>query len=253
MGGLAAFASKQVGCGLLHSAEISEKNRRVRERVQQAFAAYPGAGASTTAQSGTEAAALYMYRKLGFGNAHLFLDIYPLHRFFMERGWDEFSTYLDKRQNEKYSFYWAVNRKTLQFGTPFQEIRDGFMYINLENLSGSVDRLARHEQVNILQKVMYTDPVLQKLLALNQYAWATGLPTGDYEEIKLTLSAECKTKKSGFTSWFSRETNAELWVVEQRMKFVLEAAQQFHALLHGPERPHVEASLRAIAAGGGVA
>jgi len=250
--GLAAFASKQVGCGLLHSAEVSDKNRRVRELVQRAFAAYPGAGASTMVQSGTQAAAQYMYRKLGFGNAHLFLDIYPLHRFFMERGWEEFNTYLAKRQNDKYPVHWAVDGNTLTFGTRFNEIVQGFKYIEMGSIRESVDQIARHEQVNILQKIMYNDPVLQRLLAMNQYAWATGFPTGDYEEIKLTLSAECRAK-IGFTSWFSRNKNAELWVVEQRMQFVLGAARQFHALLHGPERPYVEASIRAIAAGGGVA
>jgi len=250
--GLVAFASKQVGCGLLHSAETIVRNRRERESLQLAIAAMlPGAEAAVGTQAATEAGAAYMHRKLGFGNAHLFLDIYPLHRFFMERGWEEFSTYLPKRQNEKYPFYWAVNRKTLRFGTPFAEIMDGFRHLNSGNLALSVERLAQHEQVNILQKLMYNDPVLQKLLALNQYAWATGFLTGDFEEIKLTLSAECKTK-SAFTSWFSRNKNAELWVVEQRMKFVQEAAKQFHTLLHGAERPYVEASIRAIAAGGGV-
>ena len=249
--GLAAFASKQVGCGLLHSAEVSEKNRRVRELVQQAFAAFPGAGASTMVQSGTEAAAQYMFRKLGFGNAHLFLDIYPLHRFFMERGWEEFNAHLAKRQNDKYPVHWAVDKEVLRFGTPFAEISDGFSLINSGDLASSVERLAQHEQVNILQKIMYTDPVLQKLLAMNQYAWATEFPTGDYEEIKLTLSAECKAK-SGFTSWFPRSKDAKLWLAAERMPFVLVAARQFHTLLHGPERPYVEASIRAIASGGGV-
>jgi hypothetical protein len=249
--GLAAFASKQVGCGLLHAAEVSEKNRRVREQVQRAFAAFPGADASTAVQGGTEAAAQYMYQKLGFGNAHLFLDIYPLHRFYMERGWDEFTAHLPKRQNDKYPVHWAVNKNTLRFGTPFQEITDGFMNIRSGNLAQSVERLAQHEQVNILQKIMYNDPVLQKLLAMNQYSWATGFPTGDYEEIRLTLSAECKVKP-GFTSWFSRNKNAQLWVVEQRMQFVLAAARQFHDLVHGRERPYVEASMRAIAAVGGI-
>jgi hypothetical protein len=251
--GLAAFASKQVGCGLLHSAETIEKNRDVREAVMLSIAhAMPGAEAAVGLQAGMEAGAAYMYAKLGFGNAHLFLDIYPLHRFFMERGWEEFNTYLAKRQNDKYPVYWAVNRNTLRFGTPFAEIKEGFRLIESGDLKPSVDQLAQHEQVNILQRVMYNDPILQKLLAMNQYAWATGFPTGDYEEIKLTLSAECKAKQ-GFTSWFSRKKNAELWVVEQRMQFVLAAARQFHALVHGPERPYVEASIRAIAAGGVVA
>lgn len=251
--GLAAFASKQVGCGLLHSAETIEKNRSEREAVQLSIAAaFPGAEAAVGVQAGTEAGAAYMYRKLGFGNAHLFLDIYPLHRFFMERGWDEFDKYLPKRQNDKYPVYWAINRDTLRFGTPFQQIRDGFRRINSGDLAASVEQIAQHEQVNILQKILYNDPVLQRLLAMNQYAWATGFPTGDYEEIQLTLSAECRAK-TGFTSWFSRSKGAKLWLETERMQFVLAAARQFHNLVNGPERPYVEASMRAIAAGGGVA
>lgn len=250
--GLTAFASKQVGCGLLHSADVNAKNRRVREQLGRAYAAYPGAGASTMVQSFTETAAGYMVKKLGFGNAHLFLDIYPLHRFFMEREWEEFNAYLDKRQNDKYPVHWAVDRNTLRFGTPFAEIKNGFRHIVSGDLASSVESLAQHEQVNILQKLMYNDPVLQKLLAVNQYAWATDFPTGDYEEIKLTLSAECRAK-NGFTSWFSKKTGAQLWLTAERMPFVLAAARRFHRLVHGPERPYVEASLRTIAAGGDVA
>jgi len=251
--GLAAFASKQVGCGLLHSAETVDKNRRERERFQLSIATMlPGAQAAVGVQAATEAGAAYLYQKLGFGNAHLFLDIYPLHRFFMERGWEEFNVYLDKRQNEKYPVLWAVDRNTLRFGTPFDEIRDGFNHINSGNLALSVEQIAQHEQVNILQKILYNDPLLQKLIALNQYAWATGFPTGEHEEIKLTLSAECKARP-GLTAWFSRDKNAKLWIAAERMPFVLQAAKRFHTLVNGPERSHVEASIRAIAAGGGVA
>lgn len=52
---------------------------------------------------------------------------------------------------------------------------------------------------------------------------------------------------------FSRNKGARLWLETQRMQFVLAAARQFNSLLNGPERPYVEASMRAIAAGGGVA
>ena len=250
--GLAAFASKQVGCGLLHSAETIAKNRRERESFQLSIgAALPGAEAAVGTQAATEAGAAYMARKLGFGNVHLFLDIYPLHRFFMERGWKEFSTYLERRHSEKHSVYWAVNRNKLRFGTPFVEIRDAFDLIEQGNLANSVEKLAQHEQVNILQKIMYDDEVLRKLLAMNQYAWATGFPTGDYMEIKLTLSAECRTMP-GFTSWFSRNKSAKLWMAAERMIFVNQAAKQFNQLLNSPERPRVEESLRAIAVGGGV-
>jgi hypothetical protein len=251
--GLAAFASKQVGCGLLHSAETIDKNRGEREKLQLSIAAsLPGAEAAVGGQAAMQAGAAYMHAKLGFGNAHLFLDIYPLHRFFMERGWKEFNAYLDKRYSEKYSVHWAVNRNKLRFATPFVEIGDAFDQIEQGNLARSVQLLAQHEQVNILQKILYDDAVLQKLLAMNQYAWATGFPTGDYEEIKLTLSAECGAK-TGFTSWFSRAKDAKLWVADERMQFVRQAAERFNQLLNSPERPRVESSIRAIAAGGGVA
>jgi hypothetical protein len=250
--GLAAFASKQVGCGLLHSAETSATNRRERERVQLSFAAaFPGAEVTSSVEAVTEAVAEYMVQKLGFGNAHLFLDIYPLHRFFMERGWKEFNDHLAKRQNDKYPVHWAVNRNKLRFGTPFREVRDAFDRIERGDLALSVELLAQHEQVNILQKIMYDDQVLRRLLAMNQYAWATGFPTGDFEEIKLTLSAQCQAK-TGFTSWFSRDKNAQLWVAAERMQFVNRAAERFNQLLNSPERPRVEESIRAIAAGGGI-
>lgn len=250
--GLAAFASKQVGCGLLHSTDIIAKNRRERELAQLSFAAaFPGAEGASAVQAGTEAGATYMYDRLGYGNKHLFLDIYPLHRFYMERGWDEFKAYLDSRQNKKYPVHWEVDRTILRFGTPFPEIRRGFEQIELGNLQKGVKLIAQHEQVNILQRIIYNDGFLQELLAMNQLAWATGFPTGDYQEIQLTLSAQCRAK-TGLTSWFSSDKNAKLWVSAERMAFVNRAADQFDALLNGHERSAVEASIRAIAVGGGV-
>jgi len=251
--GLAAFASKQVGCGLLHATATMRKNRREREALAfSPAAAFPGAEAAVGVQAGTEAGAAYMLDLLGFGNAHLFLDIYPLHRFFMERGWREFSEYLPHRQTSKYAVYWKVDSRILPFGMPFREIRDGFRSIDEGSVHESVKSLARHEQVNILQRILYDGPVMQRLLALNQYAAVTGTPTGDAETIQLTLSAQCKAKP-GFTLPFSENRYAKLWVAEQRMKFVFRAAEQFDTLLNSKARPLVEDSIRAIAAGGGVA
>jgi hypothetical protein len=250
--GLAAFASKQVGCGLLHAADTIKKNRREREQMQLSFAAaFPGAEAATGVQAGTEAGAALMSKQLGFGNKHLFLDIYPLHRFYMERGWKEFEVYLPKREKIRYPVHWAINRGTLQFGKFFREIRDGFEQIEKGNVHESVKWLAQHEQVNILQAILYNDEYTQRLLAANQYAVVTGFPTGDAEEVELTLSAQCKAK-DGFTLPFSKDKYAKLWVVEQRMRFVNRAAEHFDRLLKGAQRVQVEASIRKIAAGGGV-
>jgi hypothetical protein len=251
--GLAAFASKQVGCTILHAAGTVAKNRREREQMSLSIAAaFPGAEAAVGVQAGTEGGAAYMHKQLGYGNEHLFLDIYPLHRFYMERGWKEFSDHLPRRQNKKYPVYWKVDRTVLPFGTPFSEIRDGFRLIEHGDLPESVRSLARHEQANILQTIIYNDRFTQQLLDANQYAVVTGIPTGDAENIELTLSAQCKAR-DGFTLPFSKDKHARLWVVEQRMKFVLRAAEQFDKLLNGPQRARVEESIRTIAAGGGVA
>lgn len=250
--GLAAFASKQVGCGLLHAGKLSERNNdELRAAVNWAGSSTEAAGLSvapTMIRNGAD----FMHKQLGFGNEHLFLDIYPLHRFFMERGWKEFNDYLDKRHNTKYPpAYWNVDSKVLPFGAPFQEIRQGFELINRGDYAESVKRLARHEQVNVLQRIMYNDTNMQDALAKNQLAWAIGFPSGVYTEIQLTLSAQCKAK-DGWTSYFPRLKSARLWVVEERMQFVNRAAARFDELLRGRERPYVEQSLRTIAAGGGV-
>jgi len=170
----------------------------------------------------------------------------------MERGWKEFAAWLDKRQNKKYAVRWDIDRATLPFAKTFREVLDGFGHIESGDPAKSVQLLARHEQVNILQTILYNDTIMQGLLAMNQFAWATGFPTGDYQEIQLTLSAQCRAK-TGVSAWFTRDKFAKLWVVEQRMKFVFGAAEQFHKLLSGPERPRVEESIRAIAAGEAVA
>jgi hypothetical protein len=200
-------------------------------------------------QMGTEVGAHKMYGRLGFGNTHLFLDIYPLHRFFMERGWQEFEQYLSKRENDKYAVHWEVDRAVLSFGKPFREIIDGFGFIAEGRLHDGVLRLARHEQVNILQRIMYEERFMQFLLRMNQFAWATGFPTGDYQEIQLTLSAQCRAK-TGATSWFTKDKCAKLWLVEERMKFVNSAATRFDKLLNSSERRRVEESIHAIAEGG---
>lgn len=139
----------------------------------------------------------------------------------------------------------------LTFGKPFQEISAGFEMIETGNVAKSVESLAWHEQVNVLQAIMYNDPYMQDALAKNQLAWAIGFPSGVYTEIQLTLSAQCKAK-DGLTSYFPRLRNAKLWVVEERMKFVNRAAFRFGELLRSKERPYVEESLRAISAGRGV-
>lgn len=249
--GLAAFASKQVGCGLLHARRLSEKSRDKLKAVANWAGNSTEAAGMSAAPTMIRTSADYLHERLGFGNMHLFLDIYPLHRFYMERGPQDFDTYLAHRQAIARTVEWRAE-KYLEFEFPFGQIRSGFAQIGAGSPAGSVEFLARHEQANVLQAIMYNDPRMQEALARNQLAWAIGFPSGVYTEIQLTLSAQCKPK-DGWTSYFPRLKNAKLWVVEERMTFVLRAAARFDELLRGKQRPYVEESLLKIAAGGGVA
>jgi hypothetical protein len=249
--GLAAFASKQVGCGLLHSAGIVDSHRREREEIEHSLGHGSAPGVqygATLKELATEMAGSSMARRLGLGNTHVFLDVYPLHRFYMERGWTEFMACLPKRQSARYAVHWEVDRNTLAFAAPFPEVAAGFEQIQQGRIADSVRTLAQHEQVNILQRIMYDDIFMRMLLDWNQLAWATDFPSGDYEAIKLNLSAQCPAP-AGTTSTFSKTRYAKLWDPAERMPFVFDAADRLGALLGGPEHARVEQSIRAIAAG----
>jgi hypothetical protein len=248
--GLAAFASKQVGCGLLHARQLSEKSR-------DELRAVGGWAGSSTEAAGMSAmpvtirnSAEDMHARLGFGNLHLFLDIYPLHRFYMERGPKEFKTFLANRQKIAKQVIWQAGNQ-LRFGFPFKEIGQGFERIDEGEVAEGVRSLAFHEQVNVLQAILYNDPGMQRALANNQLAWAMGFPSGVYMEIQLTLSSQCKPQ-SGWTAYFPRLKSAKLWVANEWMEFVIKAANRFDDLLRGKQRSSVTASLLKIATGGGV-
>lgn len=239
--GLAAFASKQVGCGLLHaSTTLKEAHDRVLANPD-----FLDVG------SGGEAVGAYtMFGKLALGNLSLFLDIYPLHRFYMLRGFEALQTSLKYRWEIRDKVRWPEEaRKRLEFGGQFPEIIEGFKAIEDGKIARSVERLARHEQVNILQKIIYDDTDTRLALDANQFAWVNNLRGA--AEIQLTLSAQCKPEGK-FTSWFPRLTTSHLWNEDHRMAFVLRTAEQFDRLLRGEGRFAIERAIQDISRGGGV-
>lgn len=250
--GLAAFASKQVGCGLLHSAQkVSAALLDIADMAASGhYASNTELAYASTMPAGTSVGAGYMFDQLGLGNMALFLDIYPLHRFFMLRGGDDLVTCLETRQSLDGKVRWPVDKKKLEFGKPFKEIKDGFRAVAQNQINESVVHLARHEQVNILQAVIYNDFAMQRALDANQFAWATGFPSGVAEAIELTLSARCRPDNAGRLSvLFSKDKRAKLYDKDQRMVFVRRAADRFDQLLRGRERPAIVAAITAIAEG----
>lgn len=250
--GLAAFASKQVGCGLLHAAQNIKSSREeidANNRRTDIMNSSDGASISVM-PNGIGAGAAYMYDQLALGNTALFLDIYPLHRFYMLRGVKHMRECLKQRAKIIDHVIWPVDKK-LPFGRAFGEILQAFEMIERNEIAKSVERLAYHEQINILQATIYDDAAMRRALDTNQFSWATGFPTGVAAEIELTLSAECRAKSAALNVLFSQKKSAKLYDKDQRMAFVNEAASRFSTLLNGSMRATIEASINDIAESGG--
>jgi len=294
--GLAAFASKQVGCGLLHAAESIEKMQAEEETVQQLRdSARKGlVGLISPSEREKRAAIMefeqrqrdyeqanrdnpvwglthwgvdkalplsqqmyrYVHEMLAMGNTTLFLDVYPLHVFYAERGLEALRNCLDSRKNiygtGEHEVLWPVGQETLRFGVDHDEILLAFEAIEAGQIAESVALLAEHEQVNILQPAMYEVTGLEWLLRSNHFSYVTNFPSGAAQAIELTLASQCRPVEDGRTIGFSSNPFANLADVGRRMDFVLKAAAQFDQLLHSDQRGQIERSIREIALGGGV-
>lgn len=250
--GLAAFASKQVGCGLLHAADNINKSQE--EMAANAYrpdiTGSADIAAMNTIPAAISASSAYMYQQLALGNTTLFLDIYPLHRFYMLRGNEQLKKCLNERKLIFDNVIWPISKSKLPFGQPFRTILEAFDLIEQGLVANSVRRLAYHEQINILQTAIYNDVAMRRALDANQFSWAIDFPTGVAAEISLTLSAECKAKTESLRVMFSKNKSAKLYDEDQRMAFVYSAAVRFDALLQSSSKANVEASISEIARNG---
>ncbi|VVP98558.1 hypothetical protein PS914_03831 [Pseudomonas fluorescens] len=294
--GLAAFASKQVGCGLLHAADSIEKiqgqheaglrrddafikkllglfswdNKREQQskarNLEQAQRDYEQARRNNPLPGGirnkgeslsfVQKQLQFVHDMLALGNTTLFLDVFPLHVFYKERGIASLKTCLPFRKNiyehDQHSVLWPIEQETLEFGTNHDEILQAFEAIEAGNIAKSVERLAWHEQKNILQPSMYSDQWLVKLLFGNHFAYVTDFPSGAAAAVELTLASQCRPSEDGRTVGFSNDYVANLANIDQRMPFVLKAAEQFDNLLRRSDRQLIEQAILDIAAGRGV-
>lgn len=294
--GLAAFASKQVGCGLLHASESIEKIQAEYEAAQQLKnSARAGVWGLFSVEERERKATLRVYEKkqreyeqanrnnpvpsidirsegeplssvqqlyqhvyemMALGNTTLFLDVFPLHAFYKDRGLKLLETCLNSRKNiygnGQPSVLWPIGQDKLEFGIDNNEILQAFEAIDAGNIAQSVKYLALHEQRNILQPTMYTDQKLVRLLRGNHLSYVTGIPSGVAHAIELTLASQCRPISDGRTIEFSNNAAANLADIDQRMTFVLKAAAQFDELLHSTERHRIEQAIDAIAKGQGV-
>lgn len=254
--GLAAFASKQVGCGLLNAAELIGKSNRERNAYQQwerqssaleRIAPY-GSPRMPIPDQVNGTGAEKVYQMLAKGNTALFLDVWPLHMFYRKFGLQRFQKCLTERSGLRGSVIWPIADRVL-FAESKPEVLLAFRAIDAGNLAEGVRLLARHEQINILQPAMYTDPAFAVLMRANQFAWAWHIPTGSAREIQLAFANQCTlAATSAKNERFSNQALANIADPDQRMAFVIRAAQRFDELLRDPIEKHsVENSLYLIA------
>lgn len=251
--GLAAFASKQVGCGMVHASGLVAQGQARMEAISRTPF---GAGEVDSIAQGVAASSAFVYEQLALGNTTLFLDIYPLHRFFQDWEAKNLRDFLDDRVklngDPKRPIIWPIGQR-LRFGLKFDQILKGFSAIEAGNIAQSVKDLADHEQRNILQPGMYNNPMFHRAMQANQVSFVMGFPSGVAEAVELTLASQCKPINDGRTVGFSNDLSADLANVDQRMAFVLRAAEQFNKLINSPaSRGQIVQSLQVIAAGGGV-
>lgn len=285
--GLAAFASKQVGCGLLHAADSidlirdeQEARQRVRDSRSEFGLLTPGemSGQADELRDYKEADARnpvpsvdfrapgddlslvqqqfrHVHDMMALGNTTLFLDVFPLHEFYAKRGLKELKKCLEARKSiyghPKFPVLWPVGEERLQFGVGYYEILLGFEAIEDGDIAASVKHLARHEQINILQPTIYQDRQLVALLRANHASYVTRFPSGVAQAIELTLTSQCQRVEDGRTIDFGDNPLADLSDIKQRMAFVLQAAARFDQMLGDHDRYALEQSISEIAASGG--
>ena len=204
---------------------------------------------SRAADAATAEGAAKVYQMLAKGNTSLFLDVWPLHMFYKQFGLQRFKRCLPERQQLRGSVVWPIGA-AVPFGEVQPRVVRAFEAIEAGDTAGGVKILAEHEQLNVLQRAMYDDPSFALLMRANQFAWALNIPTGSAREIQLTLANQCTVSGANAqkSELFSKEPLANLADPNQRMAFVMRAAQRFDDLLRHPlQKYDVENSLFLVA------
>lgn len=113
----------------------------------------------------------------------------------MVRGFKEMQACLPLRNKLKGEVLWPISNK-VEFGLVQSQVSDTFKAIDEGKISKSVEFMAQHEQINILQPAMYDDAHFAYLMrgthAGNAVSVVTGIMSGAAEEIQLTLASQCK-------------------------------------------------------------
>lgn len=207
--GLAGYASKQVGCALATAKTMSKAGYGIGGAgVGTGIAVLPGAAVA----AGTRATAAYMFTMLGEGNRDLFLDVHPLHRFFQEQGFARMAECAEERNP----------KLTPEALRGFAALDDYKRTGDKKYLRKSLDAIAEHEQINILQKQVYDDWRVKAMLRINQ----TGIPLVTSPAV-LVLGPGCTARPGDKVSTFDNGKRTRLDNVPERMDWIAKTADEY--------------------------
>lgn len=230
--GVAAFASKQVGCGLKSAKQVLDIGDMEMENMKHPMPTPDGMGAPgidiVTGFKYDKAKAVY--NALVVGNRNVFKDIYPVHLFYEKHGIAGLRR-CGKARNP------PVSARVMQ---GFEDTAAG------HSDKGAVNILY-HEQHDILEAPnIFGSKEVQDVMGQNQYwsNWWIGR-MGGAEHTTTAFSPDCT---GGPTVTFNGENPA---MFDQRWPFAQSVAGKFESLIANPQsHSQVLSDLRAIAGQG---
>ncbi len=169
--GTAAFASKQVGCGMKSAKAMAERSDRTLD-AELNYPSESGVDPITPIQS---MASHTMYDGLAKGNRAVFKEIYPAMQFYNDNGLARLKQCADAR-NPKLS----------------GDLVSAFDDIDKGHLDEGSEKMLRYEQSQTLQKSVYDDAAVRRTLKANSlgYKYYLGRILGA-EPVKVSFTPEC--------------------------------------------------------------
>lgn len=279
--GLAAFASKTVGCSLENPwVKNPEKEvKKYADKLRDISLKLPYPVSVNTAALAISAPTLVevfssMDKMLGKGNIWLFLDVMPWHYLYAkdreafqrcraQRKYGMLPEVLQEDLERVDGFKETVGNKSMDFSDSvkqyilesFQALDDALKAKNDEDRAAAklrhLMRLAYHEQEIILQKIMYNSFIFEKYLEVSRYLEKNHPDL--YREMpqnELHLVASCKIKRGQERFLSAAPKGIVLENLTQRMKWIADAADLYHRRMSKPvDKQFLEEQLRILANG----
>lgn len=216
--GAAAFASKQVGCGIKDADELL-----IVADMDRHSGNWEGPNLMIEMQG---ALAEPVYDALSNGNKAVFKDIYPAHLFYQRHGLEMLEQCADERQT-------PLDKKVL----------DGFSDIDAGHSDTGAMKILQHEQMDVLQaRDVLGNEKVSGVMEMNQKAseYWIGRSFGA-QKTSVSFTAECK----GEPSVVFKGTNPA--DPNQRWPYAQDVVKKFHEIKDDPKTLE---QLKKIADGG---